>query len=145
MHNTRVRLPTILPQIFALHFNAHCKFTAYYALTRVQTLSQIRSLTSLILGVAAGILGLESQYGFLFYFISQIIISAFIHFLLADGKPGLYFAGSGAAEDSGNGNAGAERSKERIGAWREIWLSSGMFEGLSGFVLGWAGVGGVIR
>ena len=66
-----------------------------------------------------------------------------IHFLLADGKPGLYFAGSGAAEDSHGG--GGTGSKERVGAWREPWMSGGMFEGLSGFVLGWAGVGGVIR
>ena len=58
--------------------------------------------------------------------------------MLAGGEPGLYFAGSGAEE--GNG-----KKKGRIGAWREVWLGSGLFEGLSGFVLGWAGVGGVIR
>jgi ER membrane protein complex subunit 6 len=32
------------------------------------------------------------------------------------------------------------------GAWREVMFGGGLFtEALSGFVLGWAGVGGVIR
>jgi ER membrane protein complex subunit 6 len=106
-----------------------------------QILSQIRSLTSLLLGVAAGILGLESQWGFLFYFVSQIFISGLIHFLLAQGQPDEYFAGSGPVMTA----SGQQKSKERVGAWREIWLGSGLFEGLSGFVLGWAGVGGVVR
>lgn len=38
------------------------------------------------------------------------------------------------------------RDGKRTGAWRDVWLGGGLFtEGLSGFVLGWAGVGGVIR
>jgi ER membrane protein complex subunit 6 len=117
-------------------------------LTSTQTLSRIRSSTSLTLGVAAGILGLESQYGFLFYFLSQALISLLIHFILAGGKPGLYFAGRGAADPDSDefvDGSGSVGGRERIGAWRDIWLSSGVFEGLSGFVLGWAGVGGVIR
>ncbi|ETN43267.1 uncharacterized protein HMPREF1541_02426 [Cyphellophora europaea CBS 101466] len=105
-----------------------------------RTLSQIRSLTSLVLGVAAGILGLESQWGFLFYFVSNIFISGLIHYLLAHGQPGEYFAGSGVSEDGRRDGKIA-----RVGAWRDIWLGSGLFEGLSGFVLGWAGVGGVVR
>jgi hypothetical protein len=115
----------------------------------IKTLSQIRSSTSLLLGVAAGILGLESQYGFLFYLISQLLISGLFYYLLAEGKPGIYFVGSGitSSQKTGTGEAGkdGDGGKERIGAWREIWLSSSLFEGLSGFVLGWAGVGGVIR
>lgn len=110
-----------------------------------QVLSQIRSLTSLLLGVSAGVLGLESQWGFLYYFASQIIISALIHFISTHGEPGLYFAGSGAREDGGGRGSGGKSGKGRVGAWREIWLGGGVFEGLSGFVLGWAGVGGVIR
>lgn len=32
------------------------------------------------------------------------------------------------------------------GAWRDLWFGGGvMGEALSGFVLGWAGVGGVLR
>jgi hypothetical protein len=34
----------------------------------------------------------------------------------------------------------------RKGAWRDVWFGGGvMSEALSGFVLGWAGVGGVLR
>lgn len=97
--------------------------------------------------MAAGILGLESQWGFLFYFVSNLFISALIHFILAHGSPGEFFAGTRSAEDdatSGAAGSGKQR-EERVGAWREIWLGSGLFEGLSGFVLGWAGVGGVVR
>jgi len=34
----------------------------------------------------------------------------------------------------------------RKGAWKDVWFGGGVFsEALSGFVLGWAGVGGVLR
>jgi ER membrane protein complex subunit 6 len=107
----------------------------------LQTISQIRSLSSLFLGVAAGILGLESQWGFLFYFITQFFISGLIYFVLAHGRPGEYFAGSGAVDENVKGAIG----QQRLGALRDVWLGSSLFEGLSGFVLGWAGVGGVVR
>ncbi|CAG8170206.1 unnamed protein product [Penicillium nalgiovense] len=43
------------------------------------------------------------------------------------------------------GNAGP-RNILRKGAWRDVWFGGGvMSEALSGFVLGWAGVGGVLR
>jgi hypothetical protein len=64
--------------------------------------------------------------------------------VLAKGSPGEYFAGSGTSVEVPKAN-GKGRSKEMAGAWRDVWLGSGLFEGLSGFVLGWAGVGGVVR
>lgn len=65
------------------------------------------------------------------------MISGLIYFILAGGTPDQYFAGSGKpSSDEKRGN----------GAWRDVWLGGGLFtEALSGFVLGWAGVGGVIR
>jgi hypothetical protein len=34
----------------------------------------------------------------------------------------------------------------RNGAWKDVWFGGGVLgEALSGFVLGWAGVGGVLR
>ena len=63
-----------------------------------------------------------------------------MHFVLAHGTPGEYFPGSGVVDESSSA-----KGKQRLGAWRDIWLGSGLFEGLSGFVLGWAGVGGVVR
>jgi hypothetical protein len=106
-------------------------------LTFTQTLSNIRSISALLLGISAGILGLESTNGFLFYLLGSCFVSALFHFVLAGGHPDKYFAGSGSRGEDG---------KSGSGAWREIWLGGGMFtEALSGFVLGWAGVGGVIR
>ena len=103
-----------------------------------RTLSNIRSITSLLLGIAAGILGLESLNGFLFYFISQQLISSLFYFILVEGAAEKYFAGSVTE---------VRKDKDkRTGAWRDVWFGGGLFtEGLSGFVLGWAGVGGVIR
>ena len=103
-----------------------------------RTLSNIRSITSLLLGIAAGILGLESLNGFLFYFISQQLISSLFYFILVEGAAEKYFVGSVTEVRKDKG--------KRTGAWRDVWFGGGLFtEGLSGFVLGWAGVGGVIR
>lgn len=42
--------------------------------------------------------------------------------------------------------AGRRKVVARRGAWRDVWFGGGvMGEALSGFVLGWAGVGGVLR
>ncbi|KIW86993.1 uncharacterized protein Z519_12458 [Cladophialophora bantiana CBS 173.52] len=109
-----------------------------------RTLSNIRSISGLLLGIAAGILGLESLYGFAFYLFANTLISALFYFLLARGAPQKYFAGT--AGSRGLNENGKKGRNEGIGAWREIWLGGGLFtEALSGFVLGWAGVGGVIR
>ncbi|KIW22250.1 uncharacterized protein PV07_12156 [Cladophialophora immunda] len=109
-----------------------------------RTLSNIRSISGLLLGIAAGILGLESLYGFGFYLLCNTLISALFYFLLAKGKPQRYFAGT--AGSRGLSDDGKRGRNEGTGAWREIWLGGGLFtEALSGFVLGWAGVGGVIR
>lgn len=101
-------------------------------------LSNIRSISSLFLGIAAGVLGLESLNGFLFYFISQQLISSLFYFILVEGSAEKYFAGSVKEIRKGKG--------KRMGAWQDVWFGGGLFtEGLSGYVLGWAGVGGVIR
>lgn len=68
----------------------------------------------------------------------------------------MYFPGS-SGEIEGIDEQGVIRSSsggqgqggfvvQRKGAWKDIWLGGGVFgEALSGFVLGWAGVGGVLR
>jgi ER membrane protein complex subunit 6 len=103
-----------------------------------QTLSNIRSISSLLLGISAGILGLESTNGFLYYILGSFVVSVFIHFLLVEGQPEKDFAG--------NGDRGVDGKKGGTGAWGEVWFGGGVLgEALSGYVLGWAGVGGVIR
>jgi hypothetical protein len=80
MHNTKVLLALIL------HL-----YRTIAKQESEQTLTDIRSLTSSILGVAAGILGLESQTGFAFYIGGSILVSVLMLFLLARGAPKSYF------------------------------------------------------
>ncbi|KAF5015441.1 hypothetical protein F66182_13234 [Fusarium sp. NRRL 66182] len=126
-----------------------------------RVLSQLRSLTAFILGISAGILGLQSTAGFAFYFAGTLLVSGLIQILLlspsspsATGGAGAYFPGASGGEVEGIDNFGKIRAPggvdgkpvQRKGAWRDVWLGGGvMGEALSGFVLGWAGVGGVLR
>ncbi|KAL1971811.1 hypothetical protein VTN31DRAFT_1899 [Thermomyces dupontii] len=125
--------------------------------TRV--LSRIRSLTAFLLGASAGILGLQSTAGFIYYLVGTIFVSVLIHFFLIRGGhgAGAYFPGAngeieginehgliGFGLPAGIGGRGVVRRK---GAWRDVWLGGDVFgvQALSGFVLGWAAVGGLLR
>ncbi|KAH8700590.1 hypothetical protein BGW36DRAFT_425406 [Talaromyces proteolyticus] len=128
-----------------------------------RVLSQLRSLTAFLLGITAGILGLQSASGFTFYFVGTIFVSGLVQILLigtnspsggAEDNIGAYFPGASGGEVEGidgtgkihAGSSGGKRAINRKGAWRDIWLGGGvMGEALSGFILGWAGVGGVLR
>jgi hypothetical protein len=70
------------------------------------------------------------------------------------GGAGAYYPGASGGEIEGIDDLGKIRVHsgangkpvQRKGAWRDVWLGGGvMGEALSGFVLGWAGVGGVLR
>ncbi|KAL3454557.1 hypothetical protein BJX65DRAFT_260812 [Aspergillus insuetus] len=119
-----------------------------------RVLSQLHSLTSFLLGLTAGILALQSATGFIFYLLGTITVSGLFHAALiyrSAGKgAGGFFPGAGGeieglvvrrdgiVKDAGKGT--------RKGAWRDVWFGGGVLgEALSGFVLGWAGVGGVLR
>ncbi|KAK9456808.1 Rab5-interacting protein-domain-containing protein [Dipodascopsis uninucleata] len=73
----------------------------------------IRSVTSLIFGVTAGILGLESYYGFVFYLAGTLFVSLLMFIFLANGSPKEYFMTS-----------------------QEIWTRDA-FTGLSSYMLSW--------
>ncbi|EAW08234.1 EMC6 family protein [Aspergillus clavatus NRRL 1] len=115
-----------------------------------RVLSQLHSLTSFLLGLTAGILALQSVTGFVFYFLGTVFVSGLFHLVLLRRSRGLgagvYFPGAGgeiAGLDERGWIAGGVR---RAGAWRDVWVGGGvMGEALSGFILGWAGVGGVLR
>ena len=126
----------------------------------MQVLSQLRSLTAFILGISAGILGLQSTAGFAFYFAGTLLVSGLVQILLlgpsttSTGGAGAFFPGASGGEIEGIDDYGKIRVRggpdgkavQRKGAWRDVWLGGGvMGEALSGFVLGWAGVGGVLR
>ncbi|KAJ5503595.1 hypothetical protein N7463_006469 [Penicillium fimorum] len=129
-----------------------------------RVLSSLHSLTSFLLGLSAGILALQSTYGFAFYFLGTILVSGLFHAVLihrsSGAGAGSFFPGSNTGEVEGvlemdkkskavrmqlGGKDGSKKIL-RKGAWRDVWFGGGvMSEALSGFVLGWAGVGGVLR
>ncbi|KAJ5893350.1 hypothetical protein N7495_005041 [Penicillium taxi] len=128
-----------------------------------RVLSSLHSLTAFLLGLSAGILALQSITGFAFYFTGTVLVSGLFHLLIirrsGGAGAGVFFPGSngeieGRLElvksgavlmDLGEKKAG-KRYVLRAGAWKDVWFGGGVVsEALSGFVLGWAGVGGVLR
>ncbi|KAJ5444409.1 uncharacterized protein N7458_008281 [Penicillium daleae] len=126
-----------------------------------RVLSSLHSLTAFLLGLSAGILALQSTAGFAFYFTGTVLVSALFHAVLlqrsSGAGAGAFFPGSSGGEIEGriSMDGGAVRMQKdgkrggfvlRKGAWRDVWFGGGVLsEALSGFVLGWAGVGGVLR
>jgi hypothetical protein len=88
----------------------------------LQVVSNIRSLTASLFGVAAGTLGLESYAGFIFYLLASLVVSILLFALKTDGNPGKYFF-------------------RPVG---DLWLGD-VFGGLSGFVLTWTLFYGLVR
>lgn len=74
----------------------------------------IRSITSLAIGIGAGILKLESYYGFLFYIVFSIFIGVLHHFVIAKGQPEQYF----------------------LSPFNDVWAGE-LVLGLSSFILMW--------
>ncbi|KAK2765331.1 hypothetical protein FQN54_008176 [Arachnomyces sp. PD_36] len=111
-----------------------------------RTLLTLHSPPSFLLGLCAGILSLHSLSGFVFYLLGSLAVSFLIQLILVgSSSAGGYFPGN---RLSGGGHAGghAGAGEEGKGAWRDVWFGGGVLgEGVSGFVLGWAGVGGVLR
>ncbi|KAF6230071.1 hypothetical protein HO133_004410 [Letharia lupina] len=87
-----------------------------------QVISNIRSLTASLFGVASGILGLESYSGFLFYLLGTFFVSILIWSILAKGKQRDYFQG----------------------VWSELWAGDVLNGGMS-FVLTWTLFYGLVR
>lgn len=102
-----------------------------HAYSLSQTLSNLHSLSGSLFGVSAGILGLESYSGFLFYLVFSVVTSLLFYMLhvapesLAEKRPvlntGRYFLSA-----------------------LDFW-TSGIFGGLSGFVLTWTLFYGLVR
>jgi hypothetical protein len=108
------RLPAPHPLFFAHQANTFCVSS--------QTLTTLRNLTASLFGVGAGILGLESYPGFLFYIAFSLLTSALVYALRVRGVGvKTYFRGS-----------------------MELW-TGGLLEGLSGFVLTWTLFYGLVR
>lgn len=87
-----------------------------------QVLSNIRSLTASLFGVAAGILGLESYPGFLFYLCGTFVVSLLVYFTLTEARPTRYFQSQ----------------------LSDLWGAE-LLGGLSSFVLTWTLFYGLVR
>lgn len=96
-----------------------------------QTLSNLHSLTASLFGVGAGILGLESYYGFLFYIAFSIATSLLFYILQI------------APSSLGEGRSVLDSGRYYRGAL-ELW-TSGIFNGLPGFILTWTLFYGLVR
>jgi len=80
-----------------------------------------------------------------------VIVSCLFHTLLISVVKNEKTSGLGAgAYFPGNGEVeridvdGKTVVTRRVGAWRDVWVG-GMGQAVSGFILGWAGVAGLLR
>ncbi|RKU46100.1 hypothetical protein DL546_005701 [Coniochaeta pulveracea] len=96
-----------------------------------KTLFNYQSLTASIFGVGAGILGLESYIGFLFYLICSIVAALFFYTLRV------------APSSIASGKAPFDTSRYFRGAL-EFW-TGGLTGGLAGFILTWTLFYGLVR
>ena len=80
----------------------------------LQVISNIRTLTASLFGIASGILGLESYHGFLFYLLGTFFVSCLIYIIKAQQDSQKYFQN----------------------VWSELWAGDILGGGLS-FVLTW--------
>ncbi|RAK72063.1 EMC6 family protein [Aspergillus fijiensis CBS 313.89] len=131
-----------------------------------RVLTSLHSVTAFLLGLTAGILSLQSATGFAFYFLGTVVVSALFHALVLYRSrgwgAGMYFAGAqgevlgldergivrGVSSSTTSSSTADKSAKKMVrrAAWRDVWFGGGVLgEALSGFVLGWAGVGGVLR
>lgn len=79
-----------------------------------QSIEFVRNVASLTFGILAGILRLESQYGFIFYFVSSTFVSSLIYLVMTGSEPSKYF----------------------VSPTSDVWFSE-IFGGLSSFILTW--------
>ncbi|KAL6810674.1 Rab5-interacting domain-containing protein [Trichoderma sp. SZMC 28013] len=96
-----------------------------------KTLTNLHSLTASLFGVGAGILGLESYYGFLFYIAFSITTSLLFYVLQI------------APSSLGEGRSVLDSGRYYRGAL-ELW-TGGIFNGLPGFILTWTLFYGLVR
>ncbi|KAJ3948109.1 uncharacterized protein N0V96_002352 [Colletotrichum fioriniae] len=96
-----------------------------------KTLSNLQSLSASLFGVAAGILGLESYSGFLFYLVFSLITAALFYVLRI------------APESTSAGLPFLSTSRYFKGPF-DFW-TSGLLGGLSGFILTWTLFYGLVR
>ncbi|KAI1436747.1 Rab5-interacting protein-domain-containing protein [Xylaria sp. CBS 124048] len=96
-----------------------------------KVLSNLQNLTASIFGAAAGILGLESYSGFIFYFVFTILTTALLYALRV--APTSLKAGHSVFDTS-----------RYFRSSYEFW-TGGLFGGLAGYILTWTLFYGLVR
>ncbi|KAI0396654.1 Rab5-interacting protein-domain-containing protein [Xylariaceae sp. FL0594] len=96
-----------------------------------KALSNLQSLSASIFGVAAGILGLESYSGFLFYFIFTLLTTTIFYTIRV------------APTSVKAGHAMFDTSRYFVSAF-EFW-AGGLLNGLAGYILTWTLFYGLVR
>ncbi|OTA97913.1 hypothetical protein M434DRAFT_391523 [Hypoxylon sp. CO27-5] len=96
-----------------------------------KALSNLQTLTASIFGAAAGILGLESYNGFLFYFIFTILTTILFYTIRV--APTSLKAGHSLFDTS-----------RYFRTQYEFW-AGGLFSGLAGYILTWTLFYGLVR
>jgi hypothetical protein len=113
----------------------HCQFPPHPPITKplcfLQTIANVQSLIASLLGIAAGILGLESYAGFLFYFVFTLLSAVlFYAFRVA---PSSKAAGHGLFDTS-----------RYFRSSLQFW-TGGLSKGFAGYILTWTLFYGLIR
>ncbi|KAL7753209.1 hypothetical protein RI367_000984 [Sorochytrium milnesiophthora] len=104
------------------------------------TLNFCRSSFSFVAGATAGVLGLTSIPGFVFYFVTSFVMSGIIYLLKVVG---------GSNNNNSNNHASSAGSKQQtpvvyFKSASELWIG-GLLGGLLSYVLFWTMVNGIIR
>ncbi|KAK0729231.1 Rab5-interacting protein-domain-containing protein [Apiosordaria backusii] len=103
-----------------------------------RTLHNLQSLTASLFGVGAGILGLESYSGFLFYLLFSLITTLLFYTLrIAPASISSSSSGTGA---SNKGGVLARYFRSPLDFW-----TAGLTNGLAGFILTWTLFYGLVR
>ncbi|KAK0733509.1 Rab5-interacting protein family [Lasiosphaeria miniovina] len=100
-----------------------------------RTLLNLQSLTASLFGVGAGILGLESYSGFLFYVVCSLLTAMLFYVVRV--------APTSLASDA-NGGGGAFDTSRYFRSQVEFW-TGGLMNGLAGFILTWTLFYGLVR
>ncbi|KAM7224291.1 Rab5-interacting protein (Rab5ip) domain containing protein [Rhypophila decipiens] len=111
-----------------------------------RTLNNLQSLTSSLFGVAAGILGLESYSGFLFYLVCSILTTV-LFYVVRIAPTGIPAAAAAASQKSAAGGVGGSGAFDTSRYYRspyEFW-TGGLLNGLAGFILTWTLFFGLVR
>ena len=105
-----------------------------------QILTTLRALTSSLFGIGAGILGLESYSGFIFYLVFSLIVSGLFYvFRVLPGE-----SSARRSKKTSDGGKTLEKGGMYFTGLTDLWLG-GLVDGLSGFVLTWTLAYGLVR